>query len=1490
MERKILPVSTATVRAMQYMPASDEMTMRESYCVVDSPGTFELSKPRRGGVFDAHLGVTSSAYKCATCGLDKEKCHGHSGDINLGIRVCNPVMIQEIIKWLKVICFNCGNPLANAAEIAAMRGMSPIKRFDYLSKRVSGKTHRVCAACGAQHPAVTRPDRAKYSFIARSIGADGASIDTPLYGHNIGEVFDKITPATVEFFGRRAIAHPRAFILSRMYVPSVNIRPDSKKQAGRGSAHNSITSGLKDIITFVTRSLKQQPAEIAAKIATNIGTLEELIAQMLIGGTERSKSIAMLLKGKHGRLRENILGKRAAGMGRSTIDGSPRLHPGEITIPLFVAQTLTIRETVNSFNRERLMLFVANGERRYPGCSRIEKRDGSVFKPNSPNLRIEDGDAIIRDLITGDRIGFNRQPTLTQSSITSMRVVVDTTALAIDMNPLVCVLFGADFDGDQMNLINYSREESLNEQRMLTDVESHMTSFATGGILVGQAGDSIVGLAKLTQSGMQLNKRHACQLFSTTQYMPNFSDLAPTDHISGRALATITHPPLNYSTSSAYYKRDAPWMRWMAPSPDDERVNIVGGKLLSGCIDKATLGAGHNSIYQAMVHEFGPARALECIFNDQQIGINFLSQLGFTTGIRDFLIAPSERAKVDAVSQDIEARSKRIVEQLDRGEIIPSIGMTREQFYEEQQIAAQRITDEYHELVIRGIKDPRKNGAFEMMATGCKGQITFMVNMVAAVGLVLINRQRVPLNYGYQRTLPYFQRYDESPRARGFIERSFMSGLSLAGCLFNAMMARIDIITRAMMTSVTGDQNRKSVKALESVIIDNYRMAVKDHDIVSFVYGCDYFDPRKLEAANYTPAIISDAEFESKFHYKSSSSSSSSARATFDEEFSTIREDRARFRRAYKTLEELSIADKVSPKIRLPFNIPHLIERLVLALARADSTTGSAKHKQPASAAAAAAAFDPDEMMRDPVALINTADRAQTLSDDPEAALLASAAIVAQFCRDAPYLFVNEVQRARRGWVPEFTVAAAANICAYVRAELCSVALARLREKHAIARDPIFVVAILRVVATTIIQSMIDPGKAVGIIAAQSFSEPFTQNMLDSYKLTALGISGRSKMGKCQEIMSAYTVDKLANPIMTISLTPEFSASKERAQEIAQSIEMLRFSQLVSSWGIFCERFGQPVHPEYVHERETIAQFIADNPLLPPPADQLANLCIRFELNKSALVLKNISMQEIITKLRSKYNDLYLVYTTERAPRVIIRVYIRAVGLERFSVATSETEKRHKTTTRRGREEHILNVYRTIIATTIRGVDGVKTAIVRPLIRTRTDESGAIVNDAARFCVITNGTNIARVAGIPGVVPEMIQTDAIQEIAEYLGIEAARHRITTEMYGLVDSCDVRHYMIYADEMTRTGRVTSIERSGLGVREANNVALRAGQASPVQVLTDAAIHARRDVLSGMSGQLICGSIPRIGTLYNAVVIDPEVIKKYKQTATAALADI
>ena len=288
---KVLPVYTGTIKAIQYSPASDAVTRSESRCIVNSSSTFELGKPKAGGVFDNHLGTMDSNYVCATCSLSKDKCQGHPGQIILNCKCINPVFIQEVTKWLKVICFNCGNCIAKDDELVAMRAMKARARIDYLSKRVTSKVSRQCPHCKQIHPAISRSDTTKYTFIAKKASTDGSGSDVPLYAHNIGEIFSKVRPATVELLGRHVIAHPSSYIWSVLYVPPVTIRPDTKKTGSRGSGNDSITSYLKDIVNTVRRDVKQtMPAEIDSKYAAILNQLNEQIASMLVNGNERNNN------------------------------------------------------------------------------------------------------------------------------------------------------------------------------------------------------------------------------------------------------------------------------------------------------------------------------------------------------------------------------------------------------------------------------------------------------------------------------------------------------------------------------------------------------------------------------------------------------------------------------------------------------------------------------------------------------------------------------------------------------------------------------------------------------------------------------------------------------------------------------------------------------------------------------------------------------------------------------------------------------------------------------------------------------------------------------------------------------------------------------------------------------------------------------------------------------------------------------------------------
>jgi len=1456
--QKKLPIATARIRAIQYSPMSDAAISEESRCRVSTSGTFTLGIPKSGGVFDQRLGTIAAGYICGSCFRDHSQCTGHYGNADLGCKIISPIMLSEVGKWLKIVCHNCGALVATPEERAEMRKMAKSARIAWLVARVgsgSVKTRnvRICLRCKAIHSSVSSHPKQKFVFIAKRAGASGGTEMATIYAHNIAEIFSRVSVEDVEFMDRDQRAHPSVHIQSQLFIPPVGIRPDGKKPGGHGTTDDPLTTSIRSIMDIAgTQSRQITPTIISHDYANMLSKINGELHEMHLGSNDRRKSISLRLKGKGGRFRENILGRRVFGMARSTIYGLPRLRTNQITIPLFIAQTLRINEVIQPYNRARLSQFIANGARVYPGCYEIISPNGIRTIAASSSSYVEDGSIISRDLVTGDFIGFNRQPTLTPSSITMMEIIVDPVSLAIGMSPLSCSLFNADFDGDQMNGIGYTLESSINEQRFLTGVDSHMVSHATGGIAIGQMGDSIMGLAKLTQSGVAFDKYHACLLFNTTQITPDFSAIG--NAIDGRAVASTVLPPINFRGVSSYYSKSAPWASWMTPAESDEKIIIEDGVLKSGCLDKACLGAGHKSLYQASYNEIGAARTLEYIFNMQQIGINYISQIGFTTGIRDFIMPPEFRDKIMEASRTIESRGLEIVEQLNRGAIIPPIDKTVQQYYEEMQIAAQRAGDEYTPSIVMSIKHPRTNGAFEMMASGCKGQFTFLVNMRGAVGTIIIDRQRVPLSYGHWRTLPYFQRYDESPRARGFVETSFMKGLSLAAQVFNAMMARVDVNQRALMTSVTGDQNRKSEKSLETIIVTNHRACVKDHNIISFAYGGDFFDPRRLEYVSYEPALMSDDEFALK--YKAPFTA-----APFEREFSALSSDRARYRSIFLNLESVGAIERVDGRVRMPFNARRVIDHIISTIIRAESACPPIKP---------------------PTLIGDTADDIAPITERVDA-----------FCDELPYLFANEQLYKARAWLPEYVRGAAGLLSAYIRSELCTtriIAIMKDARSSAIMRRPGFIDAIIEAIRMRIISALVDPGTLVGVIASQSFSEPLTQNLLDSYKLSALGISKRYILSKCQEAMSATPVAKLSNPVMTVMLNGEFAHDEHRAREIANHIEMLQLNQIVSRWECFYETFGNPTHPEYKHESAMIAQSAESMSGLSSTSD-LIPWCIRYELDRIALVQKNISVLEIVTALRDRYKDIYIAFTTEKNAVVVIRIYIRASGLKKFEIASASIDKSEKTPRRRGTTtaDRILVIHSIIFATIIRGIDGIRRAQSTQIVRSRADSAGSIISERI-WCVRTTGTNIIRTAAIPGVNPNMITTDAIQEIASVLGIGAAWRSIITEMRGLVDSCDVRHYMIYADEMTRTGRVTSIERSGVSSREMNNVALRAGNAASVQVLTDAAIHARRDNLSGMSGQLFCGSVPLIGTMYNQVAIDADVIARCKKTAEQELADI
>jgi DNA-directed RNA polymerase beta' subunit len=304
---------------------------------------------------------------------------------------------------------------------------------------------------------------------------------------------------------------------------------------------------------------------------------------------------------------------------------------------------------------------------------------------------------------------------------------------------------------------------------------------------------------------------------------------------------------------------------------------------------------------------------------------------------------------------------------------------------------------------------------------------------------------------------------------------------------------------------------------------------------------------------------------------------------------------------------------------------------------------------------------------------------------------------------------------------------------------------------------------------------------------------------------------------------------------------------------------MLKVVQFIELWQIFFEKFGRPVYPSLRAEANMISEFQVGNPLLKPPGD-LLRWCLRLVISKTALILKNMALELIIVKLREVYENAYLVYTPENSGLIVVRIYFRS-GAFKGDVNLAAMEKM---------KDVILN-------TNIRGIDGVTNTVVQKMIRHKLAADGGVVRDIDQWGILTSGTNIRDISQNPWIDPLLVQTESIAETARVYGIEAARIRAASEIRSVVDVCNYRHYMAYADEMTFTGRVTSISNTGVKARDPDNILLRTGYSGPIRVLEEAALNAVENTISGVTARYMIGDTAQIGTLYNKFHVNEQFVR-------------
>ncbi|MCS7126204.1 MAG: DNA-directed RNA polymerase subunit A' [Aigarchaeota archaeon] len=843
-----------TVSAIKFGILSPDMIREMSVAEIQNPDTYdEDGLPVPGGVMDPRLGTLEPGQRCKTCGNTYLNCPGHFGHIELPVPVIHVGFAKHILNLLKATCRSCGRLLLSdediisfKAKIEEMKKAGKISRELYYRILQKAMSTTTCPHCD-EHQLKIELEKPT-TFI--EITNEGPRRLTP---HAVRARLERIPDEDLELLDvDPKVARPEWMVLTVLPVPPVYVRPSITLESGFRS-EDDLTHKLVDILRVAQRLRENinagSPSPVIAELADllqyHVTTYLNNEVPGVAPATHRSgrplKTLAQRLKGKEGRFRLNLSGKRVDFSARTVISPDPNIGIDEVGVPLDIAMQLTVPERVVEWNIERLRQYVKNGPDKYPGAKYIIRTDGKRIRLKfAQDLEevantLEPGFIVERHLIDGDIVLFNRQPSLHRMSIMAHRVKV-LPYKTFRLNLCVCTPYNADFDGDEMNLHVPQSEEAQTEAKLLLIVQNNILSPRYGAPIIGAIRDFITALYLLTKPDTYLTKKELFYILSQIRYLgelpePEIRD--PEPKWSGRQVFSLLLPKgFNHRFKASF-------------SPDTEVV-IEDGKLVKGVIDKNAVGVEKaNSILHRVAMEYGSEAVKELINNVVKIANTYLNLRGFSFGIDDLYVPREVYQEIENIFKKMDEAFITLKSEYEKGKIEVKPGETLEQAFESNILSILADARNAAGKVVRKHISP-ESSAVIMTRTGARGSLLNIDQMVAVVGQQAVRRERIKRGFT-NRVLTFFKPGDLSPKARGFVYNSFLKGLDPIEFFFHMAGGRDGLVDTAVRTQQSGYMQRRLINALESLYVE-YDGTVRMMDskkIVQFLYGEDGIDPSK---------------------------------------------------------------------------------------------------------------------------------------------------------------------------------------------------------------------------------------------------------------------------------------------------------------------------------------------------------------------------------------------------------------------------------------------------------------------------------------------------------------------------------------------------------------------------------------------------------------------------------------------------------------------
>ncbi|MET1128157.1 MAG: DNA-directed RNA polymerase subunit A' [Thermoproteota archaeon] len=842
----------------------DEIRRLSVTAIVTSDLYDEDGRPIHGGLMDPRLGAIAPGQVCPTCGNDARTCPGHFGHIELVRPVIHVGFAKYIHEALRATCRRCGRLLLNERIIRRYATLYERlkERWPLLARMLIAVVRKraaeatTCPHCGERQYKIVfdKP----YTFYEER--PEGRIQLTPLEIRSRLERIPDGDAALLGFDPKKA--RPEWTILTVLPVPPSQVRPSIVLETGI-RAEDDLTHKLADIVR-VNERLRElldsgAPQQLIDEhwlllqyhVATYIDNELPRIPVARHRGGRPLKGLAQRLKGKEGRIRGNLSGKRVDYSARTVISPDPNLSINEVGVPEEIAKVLTVRVPVTSWNIEEMRRYILNGPEKWPGANYVITPDGRKIDLRYADRKkiaeaLAPGWYVERHLKDGDVVLFNRQPSLHRMSIMAhiVRVLPGRT---FRLNLLVCPPYNADFDGDEMNLHVPRTEEALAEARELMLVQYHILSPRYGGPIIGGVQDYVSGAYLLTIKATLLSLEDVIDVLSAAGYrgeLPEPAIISPKRMWTGKQLVSLFLPKdFNFRgkarVSAGIFSCEDEWC-W-----NDSYVLIKNGILLFGVLDKKAVGAEQpENMMHWLIKEYGSDYAREIYDKMFKMFIRYIEKRGFTMVVDDVALPQEAKEKVRALLQEAEKKVYEIIEMYRQGKLEAVPGRSLEESLELRILDALSEVRKHVEDVVLNYLDPFNN-VFIMARTGARGNELNIIQMAAFLGQQSVRGERIHRGYR-DRYLPHFRPGDLGAAARGFVYSSFYDGLSPIEVFFHSAGGREGLVDTAVRTSQSGYMQRRLINALQDLRVE-YDGTVRTPygEVIQYRYGEDGVDPMK---------------------------------------------------------------------------------------------------------------------------------------------------------------------------------------------------------------------------------------------------------------------------------------------------------------------------------------------------------------------------------------------------------------------------------------------------------------------------------------------------------------------------------------------------------------------------------------------------------------------------------------------------------------------